>query len=657
MQQLRTLKSWYGRNFANWDGLAGLDQDLVHMDNHLPNITFAGAVAAGTATAAVAGTKPGIAQLFEDGTYAVTSRNEASNLVAIAYAAKQGSLACDGATVLICTGSSWLNSAVVASAAAASAAAAAASANAMALSSASGVIGYATKALMDADIAHIDGTVAYVTNDAIAINNSIYRKTGALNAGSWVVQSATVYSSYAVAVEKTASTVAAATTKWAMPNRTYDLTDNIAETADVSGKVISYMTNKGTLRVPHVSSDALLPYPYQFYEDDFALAVVDKTGAVIDGLKKTQVSLTPLSFGKMWASVSESTGTVSAAWRHGANQMIKVIYKPNGFNGLFNWFSTSIATLGDPLTAAWTVIASSSSDSWPPLIVYAEASGDGGISNYTGGNHDVGGAPTARMVSLSISVDGRKILAGESFTAYVDEVKTAWKNELMAFNTVTLGRYVLAQEFTSLFKAGDVSGFCRITAYESIRVDGDNGPQMFPTGYETVHYYDGETQTRVILDNAAGSGLKATYPAWACVFASATNGYHGSWTDHAFEAGDGRYVLGSSGFYRNGNNGKFYSAIRAGAGSASSPIFAVGEGYEWHGGYFWSPVQTGLDSAFTIHKRGVPMLAHSFLGSGSARIAAPSWVQGREVDAVGVAGAGGIKTTAAAYKTSLNQIK
>lgn len=50
-----------------------------------------------------------------------------------------------------------------------------------------GMIGFATKALMDADLAHDAGTLALVTNDGTPANNGTYRKTGASGAGSWVV--------------------------------------------------------------------------------------------------------------------------------------------------------------------------------------------------------------------------------------------------------------------------------------------------------------------------------------------------------------------------------------------------------------------------------------------------------------------------------------
>lgn len=57
--------------------------------------------------------------------------------------------------------------------------------NAQAVSQNSGMIGYATKAEMDADLARPEGTLALVTNDATSANNTTYRKVGAAGVGSW----------------------------------------------------------------------------------------------------------------------------------------------------------------------------------------------------------------------------------------------------------------------------------------------------------------------------------------------------------------------------------------------------------------------------------------------------------------------------------------
>lgn len=105
-QFLKQIKSWYGRGNNAWDGASGLDQDLVHIDNHFGNIKFTGAIAAGTASSAMAGVK-GIAKLYADGTYAVSNLDAGGNLVAMAYPASAGLVASDGSRLYINTGSSW----------------------------------------------------------------------------------------------------------------------------------------------------------------------------------------------------------------------------------------------------------------------------------------------------------------------------------------------------------------------------------------------------------------------------------------------------------------------------------------------------------------------------------------------------------------------
>jgi hypothetical protein len=109
MQILRRIKAYYGRGFSAWDGDNGLDKDLVHIDNHLPNITYTGAVTAGTAASATPATVPGRAQLFVDGTYAVTNRDISGTLAVTAYTPIAGALACNGTSVLVNTGTSWVN--------------------------------------------------------------------------------------------------------------------------------------------------------------------------------------------------------------------------------------------------------------------------------------------------------------------------------------------------------------------------------------------------------------------------------------------------------------------------------------------------------------------------------------------------------------------
>lgn len=51
------------------------------------------------------------------------------------------------------------------------------------------VVGYATQALLYADLAPADKSVAYVTNDSTTANNGTYRKSGGSGSGSWIQSS------------------------------------------------------------------------------------------------------------------------------------------------------------------------------------------------------------------------------------------------------------------------------------------------------------------------------------------------------------------------------------------------------------------------------------------------------------------------------------
>lgn len=65
---------------------------------------------------------------------------------------------------------------------------------------------YATKALLDADLAHAAGTRARVTNDSTAANNVYYTKSGASGTGSWVADAALYIPDNTVTTAKIADT-------------------------------------------------------------------------------------------------------------------------------------------------------------------------------------------------------------------------------------------------------------------------------------------------------------------------------------------------------------------------------------------------------------------------------------------------------------------
>ncbi|MBW5801201.1 hypothetical protein [Halomonas elongata] len=404
-------------------------------------------------------------------------------------------------------------------------------------------------------------------------------------------------------------------------------------------------------------------YPYTAYADKATYAIVDGGDNVV-ALPAAASQPAPFSeSGPMHVSLDKASGELYVSWQHGTDQMMRVCYRPNGHNDLFNWRSTEVADLGDPEKAAWLTISSSLSDSWPPFRVKAVNNGDGGGRIYTGGNHGGGGGAsgeqTARMTSLSFTIDGRRVEPGALMRGYAREVIAHWVNEVMAYNTITLERYVLQQEIRATFRPGDISGFSRITALEDIEIETDNGPQTFSTGYDTLHFYEGQDQTRQLVSDMSGasSGYFQDYPTWAAVLGSSQYGFHGTWMDREFGAGDGRYLSGSIGYWRrgDGSNTKVYAAV---IGDTEVQALASGDYYEWHGGYFWSPpnIASNLDSAFTFHRRGVPNVGYCRLTAGDGAIQMPSLYDGREVESVGVSGLSGVPVSTTGYVTAYSKI-
>ncbi|WP_372374208.1 hypothetical protein ACDI10_09825, partial [Vreelandella venusta] len=448
-----------------------------------------------------------------------------------------------------------------------------------------------------------------------------------------------------------------------MRSTSYPLTlyldaDGSDAAVDARGNVVNLMTVRDYFGRP-------CPYPYTDYSSLSAYLIVDKNDLVVD--VKT---LTPPpspdsetgSFGAMYVEAEAATNTIRAAWLYGADHVLRVTYQPNGKNNLFNWRQTEIASGQDLKNAVWTIVQSSSSDCWPPFVVEALENGDGASAIYTGGNHgsdgSSGGENTAVMDSCHIYVDGRRVMPGEELRGYAHEARVEWVNRVMAYNTLAEARYVLEQRLQMSIRPGDASGFAEVVALEPIDVLTDNGPQMFSIGYDSIHFYDGIAKARMSIADADGvdSGPSGEYPAWAATLKSAVYGIHGTWMDREFEAGDGRYVNVNAGFWRRGggSNTKVYAAAVKG-----HAVLTAGESYQWHGGYFWYPIEFSdeLDSAFVFHKRNRPNLGWSTLDADQGKIQLPTWARGSEINGLGVAGVSGVKFQSDGYSTRFNKVE
>lgn len=306
---------------------------------------------------------------------------------------------------------------------------------------------------------------------------------------------------------------------------------------------------------------------------------------------------------------------VSYAYRS-AGALYRVDFGLNGYNELPNLIAIYKAPLiEDVSAAAWVLLSSTSTDYLPPMVIEAINNGDSGSRIYTGGNHGAdgsyGGGNTARNVLFNVLADG-KILSNNA-VGYASNVQAHVVNELFAYNTIQVERYVVRQAFRIHMSASGMEVCADVTALEQVRIGTDNGPQAYFGGFTTSQLMlGGQNTARVSLDTTLSSGPKTEYPSAWCLLMKSANGTMACWVDRSYEAGDGRYVHETSPYIRGPGElrAKFYNAIC----SAAGPVLAEGEGYKWRGGYhfFNETANATFDTAVSLRVGNVDRMVAGY---------------------------------------------
>lgn len=426
---------------------------------------------------------------------------------------------------------------------------------------------------------------------------------------------------------------------------------------DGIGNVISseYLQKNISSRINH--------YPHRDFHSTDLFKIVDSTGGIVNpdvlspSSPKSEVEFDGGGIEIKW---DKTTKVLITKWTHGEGKKLIVEHKPNGFNKLFNWAATRLEHEDGQVS----LIQASSSDAWPPYVVKALNDVDETAPQiYTGGNHGSdgysGGENTARMVDFRIEVENVDV-TNANVTGFCNEVRLQWVNEVMAYNTITKGRYVLRQTIMALIKPGNTSAFVQVEALEPLQMLVDNGPQFFIQNYETFHFLDGVQKERlpIIPANSETSGVFSQNKAWATVLGSDLFGFHGAWVDRDFECGDGRYIRGTVGAFRKGTGSKFYSCIVS--GQSADAILNQGETYEWHGGYFWSPISIvsgDADCAFIINRYGKKCLGYAQINAGIGKLNLEFIDKNAQIENVGVSGVTPVKIQSDGYKTFIENFK
>lgn len=139
-----------------------------------------------------------------------------------------------------------------------------------------GVIGKDTLSSLNADLAHSDGTVAYVLNDPAPANNTTYRKNGATGAGGWVVSSASPVESLRADLDS-------------MMESSNDLSGALLTVKDALGRVGLQLLTDGTLiaRLPEKQTfgAGVLDYGADTLDDLFT--IIDASGKVALSIRRS----------------------------------------------------------------------------------------------------------------------------------------------------------------------------------------------------------------------------------------------------------------------------------------------------------------------------------------------------------------------------------
>lgn len=313
---------------------------------------------------------------------------------------------------------------------------------------------------------------------------------------------------------------------------------------------------------------------------------------------------------QIYYTFDAATSQLSYAYRSG-NRFYRVWFGPVGFNNLPNFYRVDRAEADVSLhNAVFTQIMATTTDFLPPLRFSAVNNGDSGTEISTGGNHGSdgasGGSQTARNKLFKVFVDGQLLTTTRS--GYAKSLKGVLLNEIMAWNTITLGRYPIQQSFNIEFTGSGAKIAAKVAAMEEVNVTTDNGLQTITGGFNTSQIItNSQYSARKAFDNNAttgSSGPKSSFPnADALVLRHYANGDYATWTDRTFGIGDGRHVSAATHLIQIRGSTKFYSVQIYN----TTVNLLQNQTYEYAGGYYWgeTTADASYDSVFIKIERAV----------------------------------------------------
>lgn len=180
----------------------------------------------------------------------------------------------------------------------------------------------------------------------------------------------------------------------------------------------------------------------------------------------------------------------------------------------YGWFYSDNGTTPKPPEPWDEVITIGNGADYIGSVKIAKRSGgDSGTEEFTGGNHDIGGQPTAENIGYSIFKNGG-IEITNSGTYLCQSLSVESAINVKGYNTMVAGTYILKQLFNYTFYSGKLTVELNFVPLDTIDVVLIYGIQCNVSGgaWDNIKFINGENPNTQTLAFNLNSGEKGLYP-------------------------------------------------------------------------------------------------------------------------------------------------
>jgi hypothetical protein len=245
----------------------------------------------------------------------------------------------------------------------------------------------------------------------------------------------------------------------------------------------------------------------------------------------------------------------------------------------YGWFYNKDSFLPKEPTVYDTIFTyGAGSDFISPININAVSGGDAGTSDFTGGNHDIGGQPTAKNDNYSILLDGINISQSGSY--YCKNAFVSAVNSIKGYNTMDSGRYIVKNNVNYTIYDGQLDVDSKLIPLEDVSINLYYGLQCWVNNaFDEIQFVSGENPGKQPLTFNLNSGVKTLYPSDSVIVSKDSDKSLELFIDYGISLGNRENILDTSYYYFTSGN-KVYAMLIDIPQAAS-----IGDLLHWKGYY------------------------------------------------------------------------